>query len=111
MAGEVFQLGDLVKGYSLGDPVLTPLNPTFLYGQLQPEHGQDTFGALRDGMLREYIILPAHCLIKLPASSHGFDEWAALVQAGSTVWNAFYGNVVLKPGDTVLALGMYMSAI
>ncbi|TVY87135.1 Zinc-type alcohol dehydrogenase-like protein [Lachnellula willkommii] len=86
MAGEVAQVGDLVKGFSI-------------------EHGSDTFGALRDGMLREYVVLPAHSTIKLPNSSHSFTQWAALVQSGATVWNAFYGNIALKPGDTVLALG------
>lgn len=106
MAGEVAQVGDLVKGFSIGDPVLAPLNPTFLYGQLLPEHGSDTFGALRDGMLREYVVLPAYSIIKLPKSSHTFTQWASLVQSGATVWNAFYGNIALKPGDTVLALGM-----
>ncbi|TVY12679.1 Zinc-type alcohol dehydrogenase-like protein [Lachnellula arida] len=105
MTGEVAQVGDLVKGFSIGDPVLAPLNPTLLYGQLLPEHGSDTFGALRDGMLREYVVLPAHSTIQLPNSSHSFTQWAALVQSGATVWNAFNGNTALKPGDTVLALG------
>lgn len=105
MAGYVIQVGDLVKGFSVGDSVLAPLNPSFIYGVLNDPSALDTFGGLADGMLREYIALPAHAIIKLPKSSHSFDQWAAMVQTGSTVWNAFYGNTALKPGDIVLVLG------
>jgi len=107
MAGEVVQVGDLVNGFAIGDSVISPLNPLFLYGPLLERHGSDTFGGLRDGMLREYITLPAHAMIKLPKSSHSLAHWAAVVQAGATVWNAFYGNTPLKPGDTVLILGIF----
>jgi NADPH:quinone reductase-like Zn-dependent oxidoreductase len=108
MAGEVVQVGNLVKGFSIGDSVLAPLNPSFLYGVLNNAADSDTFGGLTDGVLREYIALPAHAMIKLPKSSRSFDQWAAVVQAGSTVWNAFYGNTALKPSDIVLVLGKIM---
>jgi NADPH:quinone reductase-like Zn-dependent oxidoreductase len=104
MAGEVAQVGDLVNGFSVGDSVLAPINLSFLYGPLKD--ASDTFGGPKDGMLREYIALPAHAIIKLPKSSHSFTQWAAVVTTGSTVWNAFYGNTPLKPGETVLLLGM-----
>ena len=91
----------------MGDSVLVPLNPSFIYGLLSNASASDAFGGgLKDGMLREYITVPAHAMIKLPKSSNSFDQWAAVVQAGSTVWNVFYGNTVLKPGDRVLVLGM-----
>jgi NADPH:quinone reductase-like Zn-dependent oxidoreductase len=106
MAGEIVEVGGLVNGLSVGDSVIAPLNPSFLYGFLQDFHGFDTFGGLRDGVLREYIALPATAIIKLPKSSNSLTQWAAVVQAGSTVWNAFYGNKALKAGDTVLLLGM-----
>ncbi|CZR62994.1 related to zinc-containing alcohol dehydrogenase [Phialocephala subalpina] len=105
MAGEVTQVGDLVTRFSVGDSVLAPINPAFLYGPLKDEYASDSFGGPKDGMLREYIALQAHAVIKLPKSSHNFADWAAVVCTGSTVWNAFYGNTALKPGDTVLLLG------
>jgi NADPH:quinone reductase-like Zn-dependent oxidoreductase len=70
MAGEVVQVGDLVNGFSVGDSVLAPLNTSYLYGILNDASASDTFGSLKDGMLREYIALPAHAMIKLPKSSH-----------------------------------------
>lgn len=107
MAGEVAKVGGLVNGFSVGDSVLAPLNPSLLYGPLKD--ASDTFGGPKDGMLREYIALPAYAIIKLPRSSHSFTQWAAMVCTGSTVWNAFIGNTPLKPGDTVLLLGMDIS--
>lgn len=107
MAGEVAELGEGVTSFSIGDAVISILNSTLLYGTLKDvvDGGSETFGGPKDGMLREYIALPAHAIIKLPKSSHGFIQWAAMVCTGSTVWNAFYGNTPLKPGDTVLVLG------
>ncbi|KAN0110042.1 NAD(P)-binding protein [Hyaloscypha variabilis] len=103
MAGEVIQFGDHVTGFTIGDRVIAPINVSFLYGQCR-DHSQ-TFGGQTDGMLREYIALPAHAIIKLPKSGHDFEDWAAVIGTGSTVWNAFYGNTPLKPGDAVLVLG------
>lgn len=109
MAGEVVDAGSEVLGLSVGDRVIAPLNLSLLYGQLQ--NPLTSFGGMKDGMLREYIALPAHVVVKLPESSHDFAEWAALVQSGLTAWNALYGNIPLKPGDTVLALGMFYRRI
>ncbi|CAO2649378.1 Nn.00g067630.m01.CDS01 [Neocucurbitaria sp. VM-36] len=43
------------------------------------------------------------CVIPPPSAS--FNKWAAVVCTGATVWNVFYGNMPLKPGDTVLLQG------
>ncbi|KAJ9134455.1 NAD(P)-binding protein [Pleurostoma richardsiae] len=104
MAGEVAEIGDLVTGFTVGDRVLVAVSPSYLYGTV-PVDATDTFGGMIDGMLREYITLPAHTVIKLPKSSHSFSQWAAIVGTGTTVWNSFYGSTPLKPGDTVLFLG------
>ncbi|KAI1378636.1 hypothetical protein F4677DRAFT_465767 [Hypoxylon crocopeplum] len=102
MAGEVVQVGEYVDGFSIGDSVISILSSTYLYGVTVPT---DTLGGPKDGVLKEYISLPAHTLIKLPKSSHSFAQWASVVCTGSTVWNSFYGNMPLKPGDSVLVLG------
>jgi NADPH:quinone reductase-like Zn-dependent oxidoreductase len=109
MAGEVVQIGELAQGFATGDKVIAPMNLSLLYGPCKDV--SDTFGGPKDGVLREYIALPAHAIIKLPKSSHSFSEWAAVVTTGSTVWNAFYGNMPLEPGDTVLVLGMFSNFI
>lgn len=103
MAGEIVEVGEAVQGWSVGDAVISPIDASLLYGPCKDT--TSTFGGAKDGMLREYIALPAHILIKLPKSSHDFKQWSALVGTGSTVWNTFYGNQTLKPGDTVLLLG------
>ena len=109
MAGEVVQVGDLVDGFSIGDWVLPPISASYLYGSFK--EGVDAYGSVADGMLREYVVLPAHILVKVPKSTLSFNQWAAVVCTGSTVWNAYYGNTPLKPGDTVLLQGMSKRAI
>ncbi|KAI1117497.1 GroES-like protein [Nemania sp. NC0429] len=117
MAGEVVAVGpetELFKsssGLAVGDAVLAPISPSFLYGS--HDKRKDLIasawgGGRQDGVLREYIAIPSHALVKLPPceTSRDFVQWAATVGTVSTVWNAFYGNTPLKPGDTVLVLGM-----
>ncbi|EXJ77539.1 hypothetical protein A1O3_09766 [Capronia epimyces CBS 606.96] len=110
MAGEVVQVGDdVVSGggadeVAVGDAVVTPASFVLLYG---PTKGHlDTLGGGRDGVLREYFVVPAHAVIKIPqSSSHSLTDWAAMTTTGATVWNAFYGHTPLKPGQTVLVQG------
>lgn len=104
MAGEIVEIGNLVNGFSTGDWVIPPVCFSYLYGVFKD--GFDAYGSIEDGMLREYVVLPAHILIKLPKSNLSFSQWATVGATGATVWNAFYGNMSLKPSDTVLLLGM-----
>ncbi|KAK7418751.1 hypothetical protein QQX98_003769 [Neonectria punicea] len=103
MAGEIIEVGDTVDGLSVGDSVIAPVSLALLYGCVK-DHA-NTLGGPKDGVLQEYMALPAHAVIKLPKSSHNFTQWAALVTIGSTAWNALYGYAPLKPGQTVLVLG------
>lgn len=104
MAGEVVQVGDGVRGFSIGDHVTAPVSLIVLYGPVKDE--DNSLGGSVDGVLRQYLVLPAHATIKLPKSSHSFTEWAAMVTTAYTVWNSFYGSAPLRPGQTVLLLGM-----
>ncbi|KAI1167226.1 GroES-like protein [Nemania serpens] len=116
MAGQIVAIGpetELFKssGLVVGDAVLAPLSPSFLYGSYDKRIDVLDFtwgGGRQDGVLREYIAIPTHALIKLPPceTPQDFVRWAATPCTVSTVWNAFYGNTPLKPGDTVLILGM-----
>jgi NADPH:quinone reductase-like Zn-dependent oxidoreductase len=103
MAGEVVEVGKLVEDFSIGDRVIPPVSASYLYGSFK--EGVDAYGSVTDGMLREYVVLPSNVLTKLPKSTLSFNQWAAIVCTGATVWNAFYGNMPLKPGDTVLLQG------
>ncbi|KAI0416457.1 GroES-like protein [Xylaria grammica] len=114
VAGEIVAVGpttELFKSPDLivGDAVVAPVSPSFLYGHdKRPDALDLTWGAgKQDGVLREYIAIPAHSLIKLPPckAPRDFVQWSATPCTVTTVWNAFYGNAQLKPGDTVLVLG------
>ncbi|RAH70506.1 zinc-dependent alcohol dehydrogenase family protein [Aspergillus aculeatinus CBS 121060] len=82
-AGVVVKVGEGVKNVTVGD------------------HG----GPI-DGVLREYVCIPAASAVQVPKESAlSFCEWSTLVCTGVTAWNALYGNIPLRPGQTVLFQG------
>ena len=104
-AGEVVEVGSLVDGLKVGDRVICNFDPTNLYGpQLDWNHGH---GGPIDGVLRQYVAFPASAVASIPESSGlTYPQMASLVCTGVTAWNAMYGAVPLKPGQTILFQGM-----
>ncbi|OAL32021.1 hypothetical protein AYO22_00891 [Fonsecaea multimorphosa] len=109
MAGEVLQVSKQVDNLSVGDAVVAAISSSTLYGTVKDQ--DHTLGSTQDGVLREYIVLPVHQVIKLPKSSHTLTEWSAMVATASTMWNCFYGSSPLKPGQTVLIQGMMKGVV
>ncbi|KAI9148268.1 NAD(P)-binding protein [Paramyrothecium foliicola] len=104
LAGEVVEIGSQVDDFVVGDRVVASFDLQTLYGAMQDWN--HSLGGMFDGVMREYIALPREAVVKLPASTKlGFSQLAALVCTGTTAWNVLYGNVPLKPGQTVLFLG------
>jgi NADPH:quinone reductase-like Zn-dependent oxidoreductase len=68
ICGTVIELGSSIFNFVIGDMVINCLNPAFLYGTLQNEYGREMYRAMRDGVLREYIALPVHAVVKIPKS-------------------------------------------
>lgn len=103
--GEVHDVGSSVKGFSKGDKVVIAFDPTALYGPINNwNHG---LGGPSDGVLRQFIRIPYQGVVKIPDGSSVKDEqWAALVCTGVTAWNSLFGNIPLRPGQTVLFQGM-----
>lgn len=102
VAGEVADAGEATS-FKKGDKVVSTFDISNLYGmQRDWEHG---LGGPVDGVLREYALLPAASIVKLPESSLSFAQWACLPCAGVTAWNALYGIAPMKPGQTVLCQG------
>lgn len=103
-AGVVEEVGESVKNFRKGDRVIGSFDPTNLYGpQLDWNSG---LGGPLDGNLRDYITLPATSVVKIPEENNlTFSQLASLVCTGTTVWNAFYGNQPLIPGQTILFQG------
>jgi NADPH:quinone reductase-like Zn-dependent oxidoreductase len=95
-AGEVAGVGPGVTQFKTGDRVVA----TFTQG-----HPPAALGFPLDGTLAEYALFPADGLLHVPPHL-SYEEAATLPCAGVTVWNALmHGPRVLKPGETVLALG------
>jgi NADPH:quinone reductase-like Zn-dependent oxidoreductase len=104
LAGDVVKAGSHADEFSPGDRVIASFDLKTPYGALKD--WKHSLGGCFDGTLRQYISLPASALVKIPAESPlSYASLASLVCTGSTAWNSLYGNVPLKPGQTVLFLG------
>jgi NADPH:quinone reductase-like Zn-dependent oxidoreductase len=83
MTGEIVRIGNAVsKGaeeVQAGDNVVVPIDWACRYGSVKDV--SQTLGGPVDGVLREYIALPAHLLIRVPSPSQKFElePWLALV--------------------------------
>ena len=109
-AGEVIEVGSSVQGLKVGDHVIGIFDESNMYGpQLDWQHGR---GGAVDGMLRNYIALPESTVVKITKHSKmTFLQAASLACTGTTAWNALYGNVPLKPGQTVLFQGHRLNSL
>ncbi|EHK42500.1 uncharacterized protein TrAtP1_002485 [Trichoderma atroviride] len=102
-AGTIATVGDGVKGLAVGDRVICAFDTSNIFGDSDLLNGQ---GGPVDGVLCEYIAVPAAAVVKVPEDSpQSFSEWSTLVCAGVTAWNALYGAIPLKPGQVVLCQG------
>ncbi|CAG8033992.1 unnamed protein product [Penicillium olsonii] len=103
-AGDIVSIGDEVQGLSKGDRVVVSFDITHQYGP--QKDFLTTQGGGVDGVLAQYIVRSASSVVRVPSSApQSYSELASLVCTGVTSWNALYGNVPLKPGQTVLVQG------
>lgn len=110
MSGEIVSVGSHVDDFAEGDKVIASFDLKALYGPM-PDwyHG---LGGTIDGVLREYVALPSSAVVRIPATTElSFAQLSTLVCTGTTAWNALYGNNPLKPGQTVLFLGILSKSI
>lgn len=104
VAGEVDAVGADVESLTIGDRV-TNLHFLGWEDGAAPDGLGLGVGALEeDGMLSEWVVLPAARVTRAP--SH-FDhaEAATLPVAGVTAWNALFADHPVSSGDTVLTIG------
>lgn len=103
-AGVVTAVGAAVEGLKVGDRVISSFDLTNVYGPQQD--WVHSLGGWFDGVLREYVAVPATAVVKIPDDSKLSDvQLAALVCTGVTAWNVLYGSIPLRPGQTVLFQG------
>ena len=103
-AGEIVAIGEGVKGWKVGDRVCPNFSLDHLDGDTNPEIFGTSLGAPIDGVLREYLKVPAHSLVRIPEHL-SYEEGSTLPCAALTAYNALHGPKPLKAGDTVLILG------
>ncbi|KAL5049318.1 hypothetical protein BDW71DRAFT_217470 [Aspergillus fruticulosus] len=103
-AGDIAEVGEGVREFKEGDRVVINFDVNHLYGTARGFEGQQ--GGFIDGVLAQYVVRPASCVVKAPDTARqSYSELASLVCTGATVWNGLFGNVQLKPGQTVLVQG------
>jgi NADPH:quinone reductase-like Zn-dependent oxidoreductase len=103
-AGEVLAVGDGVSRFRVGDRVAGIFFRDWMGGRFELRHHQAALGGSLHGMLAEFVALPEHALVPVPASL-SFAEAASLPCAAVTVWQALFTRGGLQAGNTVLALG------
>lgn len=59
-AGEILAVGTNVQGWKAGDRVCANFSVDHVFGDITEEIQKTGLGALIDGVLREYAVLPAH---------------------------------------------------
>jgi zinc-binding alcohol dehydrogenase/oxidoreductase len=104
-AGIVRSLGAGVGGVSEGDEVVIFPSLGWGGGEAAPQPGFRILGGPDDGTYAELIRIPAENVMPKPKRL-SWEEAAALPLAGLTAWRALISRAALRPGETVLVLGI-----
>jgi len=104
-AGVVRTVGAGVSGVEVGDEVV--ILPSLAWGDREDAPGPDfrILGGPNDGTYAELIRIPAANLFPRPRRL-SWHHSAALPLAGLTAWRALISRARLRPGETVLILGI-----
>ncbi len=102
--GLVEDCGAGVTEWKPGERVLPCFAPDWLAGEPEREALRTTLGGPRDGTLAEWMVLPAHGLVRAPARLSDTAA-ATLGCAGLTAWSALVTLGGLRAGETVLVQG------
>ena len=104
-AGEIAALGEGVTRFAVGDRVAGIFFQNWFDGPPHPAMGPALGASGAEGMLAEYVCLPAEGVVRM-ADSLSFEEAACLPCAGVTAWNALMaGARPVAAGQSVLVLG------
>jgi len=104
-AGEVVTVGQGVSKWKAGDRVAGSFFRDWKSGSPRADHQAAALGGSASGMLAQYVVLPAHGVVRIPEHL-SFEEAASLPCAGLTAWNALMeSGPRLMPGSSILTLG------
>ena len=102
--GHVVALGEGVTRFAIGDRVSPIFAQEWIAGRPTKERLRSTLGGPIDGVLCEYMSVPACSAVRVPA--HLSDVQAATLPcAALTAWTALVVEGRVKAGDTVLIQG------
>lgn len=110
-AGVVAETGAKVENLKVGDPVC--LYPPTGCGQCEFCRSERDFMCIRlrvlgerlEGTYAEYVKLPARNCFPIP-EGYSFHQAAAFPLVGITLWRMIVTNASLKPGETILIIGI-----
>lgn len=103
-AGEVDAVGDGVTTWAIGDRVTPLYFRDWVSGLPTADPGRGLGSLDEDGLLAEYVVLPASRLTRAPETLD-FAGAATLPCAALTAWSALQGDRPSGPDSTVLVLG------
>ena len=104
-AGVVRSLGPGASGVAEGDEVVILPSLGWGGGEDAPAPGFRILGGPDDGTYAELIRIPAQNVFPKPARL-SFEQAAALPLAGLTAYRALVTRAAIRPGETVLILGI-----
>ena len=104
-AGTVRSVGEGVSGLTEGDEVIVYPALGWGGGEAAPAPGFRILGGPDDGTYAELVRLPAENVLPKPARL-SWEEAAALPLAGLTAYRALVSRAGMRPGETVLVLGI-----
>lgn len=104
-AGDIVAVGSNVEGWSVGDRAMPNFFTAWKSGRFSMAyHGSALGGPGVDGMLAEFVELPADSLVPVPEHLT-YEEAACLPCAAVTAWQALVVRGRLQSGDSILVLG------
>ncbi|PDT92022.1 NAD(P)-dependent alcohol dehydrogenase [Bradyrhizobium sp. Y36] len=104
-AGVVDAIGSHVAQWRVGDRVAASFFRDWISGPFKSSYVSSSLGGnTMDGMLAEYVVLPATALVPVPAHLSSIEA-ATLPCAGVTAWHGLVTRGRMGKGDTLLVQG------
>jgi NADPH:quinone reductase-like Zn-dependent oxidoreductase len=102
--GEVVAVGEGVTRVSTGDRVVASYILDWTHGPPTPEATARRLGGPQDGVLAEFVKVPAHALVRVPDALSD-EEAATLPIAGVTAFRGLFEVARIRPSDVVVVEG------
>ena len=109
-AGTIVSTGPDIRSFALGELVVSetaawidPQSPYTRTGTYNLDPTRQGFGALKDGAMAEYCLVPERCLHRVPPGMS--PELACLAEPAAVAYQTTVVQSRVDPGDVVLVIG------